>query len=197
MPLKKIDFVVDCIEPDFLRVYYSNAKSIDPDEIYCLQPGPSDIPELLSCTPSGEPSCPLHPDTIGNVELPPSGHEFAEKMALWLIHNRRALNASSGKRADESHQGAATALDRLLYNCCPGCRAPDWSVFKEIDIYPTRQEANTRKIERRIVTCDIEDADYFTVSGRRHDNDVEAITDCAALADAEAISALFSAHFID
>ena len=197
MSKQKIDFKWHSIEPGFVRVYLQRDDGKDPQTLYCLQPGADGAPELLICTPEGEPEYPIHPDRIGSIDLPSTDEDFVQDMAAWLTANRDALNISCVKRSDESHQGSVSALDALLYNCRPGCRAPDWATFNSVEIWPSRHVIDSASHERRVLPCNVEQADFFTVYGSRPDNGMEPITDCASSADAEAVRALFLAHFVE
>ena len=191
-----INLRVHSYDPGFLRVYYRNAEDDKGEELYCLQPGPGEAPELHCCTPSGEPEFRLHPDFIAEIEAPGGGHDFAEEMAVWLTRNRSALNVRTRKEDKESHQGTVTALQRLLYNCCTGCQAPEWRHYKDIQVWPSRKCFDRETGERRVMLCFSEDADFFTIYGRRQDEFLDPITDCASRADADVVRELFLTHFI-
>lgn len=93
-----------------------------------------------------------------------------------------------------------TALESQLYNCCPGGKAPDWSLFDNIEVNGVMDCATAEmraRGESDLCACDDEDAELWSVYGHLKTGGIECITDCETRADAEVIAALFLAHFVE
>lgn len=74
----------------------------------------------------------------------------------------------------------------IYFNCCTGCREPDWRQFSNLELGGCCTSSRSSVDARTgAITTDswtdggqsLEESDFFTVYGRFHDGSVEAITD--------------------
>lgn len=80
---------------------------------------------------------------------------------------------------------------RRLFNCCTNHTPPEFSAFQHLEIRGCRNDGPMLSKDgvpidgTHIVTVhDDDEAEFFTVYGRKLDGDAEAITDCPTRADA-------------
>ncbi len=195
-----INFRFSRLDPDNARIYYRGCpRSSAPNDLFCLQPGDGDVPELLHCTiPLGEPEYPVDSGRIGRIEFPKNADIYERNMARWVIFNQARLNNASERTNKHAGQSRATDLEWLFFNRREDFKAPRWSEFKGIvvrDFTPPKtgaaEQSDTLGSARRMV-------EFYTIYGvRRNEEEEEAITDCRSRSDALAIQNLFLAFFVD
>lgn len=66
----------------------------------------------------------------------------------------------------------------FLFNCCPGDIAPDWSQFKSLEIGGCVTETEENGDTFTVGGKSDAEAEFWTVYGRHHSGEAEAITDC-------------------
>jgi hypothetical protein len=79
-----------------------------------------------------------------------------------------------------------TASD--LFNNCTDHRAPEWSQFATLEIGACKDDPADPGHTIGLLTDDAE-AEFFTVYGRHHSGEAEAITDCPTRSRAEQVAA--------
>jgi hypothetical protein len=68
--------------------------------------------------------------------------------------------------------------DDMLFNCCTDYTEPVWSRFAALTISGVRDlRKELPGDETECVACDDDEAEFWTVYGRTHEGDVEALTD--------------------
>lgn len=84
-------------------------------------------------------------------------------------------------------------MEKILFNCCAGGVAPDWSQFDALEIGGCINDADEGDEETNIVGgIERDQAEFFTVYGHLKTGGVEAITDVPSYQGAENIAALFA-----
>lgn len=77
--MNRINFKYHSAHNGFCRVYYTANR-----RLYCLQASHGTEFEMLSCSQDGEPSCPIRPEAIGNIEMPKGDESIEAELTAFL-----------------------------------------------------------------------------------------------------------------
>ena len=79
----------------------------------------------------------------------------------------------------------------VLFNCQYESAEPDWRIYQSLVVAPCKNDLPAGAASTWIVQCGASEAEFWTVYGRYHDGECDAITDCESKADADWIVAEF------
>lgn len=71
----------------------------------------------------------------------------------------------------------------ILFNCCTDNAEPDWSRFTQLELGGCINESQDSETTHINGGQHFADAEFFSIYGRTHDGEAEAITDCQTALD--------------